>query len=364
MICQHSDLIIRKSQFISFLYILFTTVRCSQGREYLDDFFNLDDLFIIDDDDFSPSSAPSISPTNFHTSYPTTYSTSLVTDTPSVSITDAPSTRHCQVSSSGFYGDNTLSHNMTSEYYRYEYQMEYKQNSDVNEILRDLEREISNSILASTSIFGECSSQRPRFLLRSKSTTRKASQNIIGLSSSPRDIITSGNCHEMILSDSACGVVKGILTLYYEGNQSRRLDAIDDISRAIEDGMGNGSLALSNDNIINLDYLGSNNGVGGKGSSEGRGTTSWGGLNPLHLSYMLLAACGLVPLMALVSIKFIQNKLRNSIEAEQRVRPRQFPINNVANDDSTNFISSLEESEEESFFNKWRASGANAINVK
>ena len=169
----------------------------------------------------------------------------------------------CEVSSeSGLYGEKSN----TTKSVKYEYQMEYNQNSEseVDQLVREVEESLSNALLPS--VFEEnCATivaRRRMMMLRrswgenmgrralddSQSTTTTKLEPLqlsqigvgrhlyftgaAGLSSQPADIITSRECSDDMISstNSICIIVEGELTLFYsEGGDDSDLSDNDAI---------------------------------------------------------------------------------------------------------------------------------------
>ena len=91
-----------------------------------------------------PSSNPSVQPTKSPSSLPSLIPSAQPTISPSTfpshSLSpSSPPTALCEVSQDGFYGDETAS-GLISEYVRYDYEMTYKTQGNLQQIVRDLER--------------------------------------------------------------------------------------------------------------------------------------------------------------------------------------------------------------------------------
>ena len=344
----------RKKKLAATAFILVSSIHTSVSH-------NFDDFFVRHDN--SPSNSPSSIISNFPSFVPTgspsqissRRSRSLIA--PSISPSKRPSQAKevaCHVSYDGFYGDNE-SH-LLSDYIHYSYQIEYQSGSRINRIVDNLENAISNSILKSTSIFRECVPQEERILIRSQ-LDRKLGEGIVGLSSNPADVLTQDTCpNSAIFDSSSCVVMRGIMTIFYKDDTSRRLEQKNEIIRVIEDGMGNGSLSLSDDDIIDLQYLPFHN--WGYLDSEEDPRKNRDNPDPVfnlrNVSYILLAS-GSIVLIGLAGIKWRQ--MRGGIVGIQRQPDVSRSIDiNVLDDESTNFMNSIQASES-SLFAKWRMAG-------
>lgn len=272
----------------------------------------------------------------------------------------------CRVSDSGFYGDESIS-NLKTKYIRYEYQMEYKKLGDLDSILDSLEDAISNSILKSTSLFGNCGIKGSR-KLRRREQQMSSERTIVGISSKPKDIVTSDDCpFDPLYDNSECVVIDGILSIFYgESNANNNLqNAVTEVQNAIEEGMGDGSLSLASDDIIELDYI--SNLLGGEfetgGAGRGAESDPSESSNTLHTTNMyLIFATGGASIMLIFltmwkwwSTRHNQISSSNDVE-DERETVSSVGIDNLLEDDaSTNFISSKDASEI-SLFRKWKMS--------
>ena len=135
--------------------------------------------------------------------------------------------------------------------------------SNADLILSNVESAISNSIITSTSIFAECTKKR-RVSLRSPSATNSPSQSlqnkIIGISSKPNDKAVSKECSfDKLLNGSICTIVEGVLTLYYQEDNTlhTRFEEVEIQIKAIIEGLaGNGNLSQANNTqILRLTYI-------------------------------------------------------------------------------------------------------------
>lgn len=346
----------------NFIYIALTVISLaisSQSHEFDDDFYQVDDSPTAQN---QPSMAPSLNlseqPTNasFPTVSPTIPKSSKISD---------ESKNSCHVSDSGFYGDE-ISSNLRAEYIRYLYQMEYKRNSNTEEILNDLELAISETILKETSLFSECTIHHDR-LLFSTHAARNLEQSIVGLSSNPTDIITSNLCpSETVFNDSSCSVIEGILTVFYkEEHRLRRITSTSEISTVIEEGMGNGSLSLSNNNIRHLEYLppsSLSDEIDESNAQQGQEDDGDSQFNSRRLSIVLYSACGSILLVGLITFKWGQmhhrRKCMNDEDNDSMVSSA-IAVNKITmmDDDSSNFMSSVQMSDS-SLLARWKQSAS------
>ena len=312
-----------------------------------------DDWFIIETSspDLVPSPLPSIIPSPLPSIIPSIVSTELPSEARD------PRTIPCEVTDSGFYGDET-SGNSQARYIRYEYQLEYDQGGNINSILDDLEDAVSNSIIQSASFFPKCIVTNERRRIQSFSSE----EIIIGLSSNPTDFVTVTKCPiETIYADTECVVIEGMLTIFYEESNSSHLEIpINELQRIIEEGMGNGSLSMSNENIIELAYLNnSSEGVVDEGLS-GRGIDSKpDGSNSLNATnmYLIYATGGVSIILIILTVMKWRSLRHHQVGSdgtqEDRVVISSLGIGVLTDDDSTNFISSKDVSEI-SLFRKWK----------
>jgi hypothetical protein len=211
---------------------------------------------------FYPSTSPILSPSSSPSFFPSSLP-SIITPTPSSrpssSFLPSLAIPPCQLSNSGFYGD-PKTRKMNSKYFEYKYQLEYNRRSVMDEILKDVETKIANSIIKFTSIFPECSSERA--LLKSSSMAspgkRSLQQIFGGISSTPNDKATSEKCHQVESSDHlSCVVVEGVVTLYYQRNESRQFEESEkEIKAVIQKVLVGQSLTDTNDEIVNVTYIG------------------------------------------------------------------------------------------------------------
>lgn len=168
----------------------------------------------------------------------------------------------CQVSNSGYYGESRTNENWYAKFIEYKYTLEYSPDINIEEILKDVELKIINSIVVSTSIFPECSRVGSRFLMEQthlSSRNMKESNSIIAISSMPPDEATSEECElEEATDESVCTVVAGVLSVFYRAETSRG-DSEQEIHNVIEDVLSGQDLISSNTQIKNLRFIGSLN---------------------------------------------------------------------------------------------------------
>lgn len=300
-----------------------------------------DDWFVFE------ASSPSPSPSKI----PSTVSTESETNARN------PRTIPCELTDSGFYGDETLG-DLQARYIRYEYQMEYDRRGNINSILDDLEDAVSNSIIKSASFFPDCAVTGER----RKTQSFSSKEIIIGLSSNPTDFVTVNQCPiETIYVGTECVVIEGILTVFYEESKSSHLEnPVNEIQRVIEEGMGNGSLSMSNEHIIELAYLhNSSDGVVNVGSS-GRGIDSQpDGSNTLNTTnlYLIYATGGISIILIILTVMKWRSLRHHQVGFDHTQEDREvissLGIDVLTDDGSTNFISSKDVSEI-SLFRKWK----------
>lgn len=163
--------------------------------------------------------------------------------TPKTSSSPTSSGSLCSANN-GSFGIVTSERRIVQYYYRVEYILE----SDITEILTDIERSILGIILNETSIFPKCYKS-----LVSIEGNGLQENKIVGMSSAPTDRVLS-------FCDNACTIVEGRMTMYISSTQSRRkLSVVDDgmneILVTLKDSMSDGDLNSANSNIIRVAYV-------------------------------------------------------------------------------------------------------------
>ncbi len=334
---------------LAYVFFIFTSLAYRVDSES-----NVDDWFILCRDSENGCEYPSVAPSKQPAPYRESRS---VSDTLAPSLVPSPSP--CQVSNTGFYGDETIS-NLQSEYIKFDYQMEYGRGGNIDKILDDLEAATMNLILKTTPIFPECTSRMTeKALLRSASVhvfKRGREQNIVGISSNPVDVVTSEKCpFKTVFTDSMCVVVGGVLTLFYMESNSRQVhDHEREIKSVIKAGMNDGSLSLSNTEIIHLEYIGSYR--EGDNSSIEEPTDGNNSLASdfLSVSFILMVTAGAIGIIALVVILMMMLRRRTkATTGDTELDNSSHLAASITDDDSTNFISSLGNSEK-TLFRIWR----------
>ena len=240
---------------------LFLAFACSASAAHTRD----DDMFVTNSPSNSPTLIPdhttqpsvkaSPDPSKTPTPSPSNSAQPLVIPTkePTLNPSKSPTTRRhtptnefspCELRSSGLYGSES-SEKIIVQYY---YQMTYLPESDLEDLITDLDGEIANVGVKNTNMFPECNASQ------NQESSGEISR-IVGISSSPNDKISS-------YCDGLCAVVEGRLTLYLFSN-TRYLSIADDdvielvidMKSSIKDAMSNGELNSANSNILTLTYL-------------------------------------------------------------------------------------------------------------
>lgn len=234
-----------------------------------DDFFNYDDAFGVTIT-HSPTASPTIAPSPI------------------------PSPEPCQVSKSGEFGSTD---NEQSEIVPYSYQVNYKTNGNIKKIVGDLETAISNSIVSKTSLFEGCGSN-----------AKSSGLSVVGLSSLPKDTVSSEQCSiSTASSESACAVVKGSLSLFYGGGSSRRhLNESDEVARVIKESIADGSLQNANKDVLELGYIDQDDTKNSidKQIPDSQKPPTNESLGSSNIGIILVAACGTLALLVLTAWKY------------------------------------------------------------
>jgi hypothetical protein len=158
----------------------------------------------------------------------------------------------CEVNEHGSYGIYTFYNNVDKIhfYYQLEYDTDIDNDTDLHNMQDALEREISNDILQTTSLFPQCAASSGRNL-------EVLGANPLTLLSRPRDRFSDKVCTSKSVRNSICKIVKGDITLMYEddADSTTSLKKLEkDINNAIENGM-DGDLKYAHSGVLAVNFL-------------------------------------------------------------------------------------------------------------